>query len=200
MHSNYYIVTYTGSLFKKWYIVQQKSIPDNHVQTSDPRHEHWTCKLIHWCTGSIFQMSFVYPGFPGGASVKSLPANARDARDTGSTPGSGRSPGGEDGNPLQYSCLENPMDWGAWQATAHRVAKSQTWLKWLRMHTCFVYPLFNCCWPAKKTEVQHDIHCELWTQELNWNHSVYQIYFSEAFHFLLLNILYLIILITHCSI
>ena len=132
--------------------------------------------------------------------VKSLPANAGDARDTGSIPGSVRSPGGKDGNPLQYSCLEKPTDWGAWQATAHRVANSQTWLKWLRMHTCFVYPLFNCCWPARKTEVQHDIHCELWTQELNWNGSVYQIYFYEAVHFLLLNILYLIILFTHCSI
>ena len=42
-----------------------------------------------------------------------------------------RSPGGEHGNPLQYSCLENPMDRGAWQSTVHRVAKSQAWLKWL---------------------------------------------------------------------
>ena len=46
------------------------------------------------------------------------------ARDAGSIPGSGRSPGG-DGNPLQYSCLENPMDRGAWRATVHGVAKSQ---------------------------------------------------------------------------
>ena len=46
--------------------------------------------------------------------VKNLPANARDARDVGSIPGSGRSPGGGNSNPLQYSCLENPMDRGAW--------------------------------------------------------------------------------------
>ena len=44
-------------------------------------------------------------------------------------PGSGRSPGGAHGNPLQYSCLENPLDRGAWRATAHGVAESQTWLK-----------------------------------------------------------------------
>ena len=59
--------------------------------------------------------------------VKNLSANAGDVRDTGSIPGSGRSPGGGHGNPLQYSCLENtPMDRGAWRAMVHRVAKSQT--------------------------------------------------------------------------
>ena len=56
--------------------------------------------------------------------VKNPPASARDARDLGLTPGLGRSPGGGNGNLLQYSCLENPMDRGAWQATVHRVAKS----------------------------------------------------------------------------
>ena len=58
--------------------------------------------------------------------VKNLPANAGDARDAGSIPGSGRSPGEGNGNPLQYSCLGNPMDRGAWQATVHGVTKSQT--------------------------------------------------------------------------
>ena len=60
--------------------------------------------------------------------LKNPLANAGDARDTGSIPGSGRSLGGGNGNPLQYSCLENPMDRGAWWATVHRVAKSQTQL------------------------------------------------------------------------
>ena len=55
--------------------------------------------------------------------VKNLPANAGDIRDLGSIPGSGRSPGGGHGNPLQYSCLENSMDRGAWQAMVHRVNK-----------------------------------------------------------------------------
>ena len=65
-------------------------------------------------------------GFPGGLVVKNLPANARDIRDADSIPGLGRSPGEGNGNPLQYSYLENPMDRGTWQATVHVVAKSQT--------------------------------------------------------------------------
>ena len=58
--------------------------------------------------------------------VKNSLANAEDIKDMGSVPGLGRSPGGGHGNPLQYSCLENPMDRGAWQATFYRVAKSWT--------------------------------------------------------------------------
>ena len=62
-------------------------------------------------------------GFPGASVVKNLPANAGDA---GSIPSLGRSPGGGSGNPLQYSCLGNAMDKGAWRAINHGVAKSQT--------------------------------------------------------------------------
>ena len=58
--------------------------------------------------------------------VKKPPANAGDITDTGSIPGSERSPGGGHDNPVQYSCLENPKDRGAWRATAHRVAESDT--------------------------------------------------------------------------
>ena len=61
--------------------------------------------------------------------VKNPPANARDIRDAGSIPGLGRFPAGGHGNPLQHSCLENPMDRGAWRATVHRVPKSQTKVK-----------------------------------------------------------------------
>ena len=57
--------------------------------------------------------------------VKNLPANSGDIRNAGSTPGWGRSPGGGHRNPFQYSCLENPMDKGAWRATVHIIAKSQ---------------------------------------------------------------------------
>ena len=64
-------------------------------------------------------------------AVKNLPANAGDIRDTGLIPGLGRSPVEENGNPLQYSCLENPMDRGAWCTVVHGVAKSQTPLKQL---------------------------------------------------------------------
>ena len=65
--------------------------------------------------------------------VKKPPANAGYVRDTGSTPRSGRSPGGEHGNPLQCPCLENPMDRGAWRAAVHGVTKSQTGLKRLSL-------------------------------------------------------------------
>ena len=62
-------------------------------------------------------------GFPGGSVVKNLPANARDIRDADSIPGLGRSPREGNGNPLQYSYPENPMDRGTWQATVHKVTK-----------------------------------------------------------------------------
>ena len=65
-------------------------------------------------------------GFPRGSVVKNLPDNAEDAGDEGSVSGLGRSPGGGNVNPLQYSCLENSVDRDAWQATVHGVAKSQT--------------------------------------------------------------------------
>ena len=67
-------------------------------------------------------------GFRGGASgkEKNPPANADDLRDAGWIPGTGRSPGGGPGNPLQYSCLENPVDRGAWQVIVHSVTESDT--------------------------------------------------------------------------
>ena len=63
--------------------------------------------------------------------VKNLPANSGDVSASESIPGSGRSYGGGHGNPLEYSCLENPMDRGAWWAMVHRIAKSWTQLKQL---------------------------------------------------------------------
>ena len=62
-------------------------------------------------------------GFPGGSVIKNLPANAGDAGDMDSIPGLGKLPGEGNGSPLEYSCLENPMDRGAWWATVHEVAK-----------------------------------------------------------------------------
>ena len=73
--------------------------------------------------------------------VKNPPANAGDIRDMGSIPGSGKTPGGGHGNPLQYSCLENPMDRGTWQAIVYRVAKS--W-KRLSMHSCWLVYISFC--------------------------------------------------------
>ena len=73
-------------------------------------------------------------GFQGNSDGKESACNAGEAGVVGSIPRSGRSPGGGHGNPLQYSCLENPMDKGAWWAVVHRVTKSWTQLKQLRMH------------------------------------------------------------------
>ena len=77
------------------------------------------------CMNSMRWAIFI-TGFPGMLVVKNLSANAGDIRDVGSIPGLGRSPGGGHGNPLQYSCLENPTDRGAWQATVHRVTELDT--------------------------------------------------------------------------
>ena len=68
---------------------------------------------------------YVYMGFPGGSVVKNPPAKTGDAGDMGLIPGLGRFPGGN-GNPLQYSCLENPLDRGVWKATVHEVSKNWT--------------------------------------------------------------------------
>ena len=64
--------------------------------------------------------------FPGGSVVKNPPANAGDARNAGLIPGLGKAPGGGHGNPLQFSCLGNPMDRGAWQATVHGTEHTHT--------------------------------------------------------------------------
>ena len=88
----------------------------SHLQGfSQPRD--WTqVSTLHWASQVVLV-------------VKNPPDNAGDIRDPGSIPGLGRSPGEVHGNP-QYSCLENPVDRGAWQATVHRVTQSWTWLKW----------------------------------------------------------------------
>ena len=78
------------------------------------------CMNIH---KRIYIFFFLKEVFPGGSEVK---ASACNMGDPGSIPGSGRSPGEGNGNPLQYSCLENSMDRGAWWATVHGVAKSRT--------------------------------------------------------------------------
>ena len=74
----------------------------------------------HYDCNSLLTMM----GFPGSSAGKESACNAGDAGNTGSIPGSGRSPGGGQGNPLQHSCLENPMNREAWWATVHRGAES----------------------------------------------------------------------------
>ena len=85
---------------------------------------------------------FVLLGFPVGSEVK---VSACNAGDTGLIPGLGRSLGEGNGNPLQYSCLENPMDRGAWWATVHRVAKSQTQLSDFTFTFTFSFVLYKFC-------------------------------------------------------
>ena len=77
-------------------------------------------------SSSLFSLVYGQRTFQVTVVVKNPPASAGDARDTGSVPGSGRSPGIGNGNPLQYSCLENSMDRGAWWATVHGAAESRT--------------------------------------------------------------------------
>ena len=74
-------------------------------------------------------------GFPDGSVVKNPPARAGDTGDVGWIPGSGRSPGGGNGNPLQYSCLENPMDRGDLQAKVHEEAELDTNERLTHTHT-----------------------------------------------------------------
>ena len=104
---------------------------------------------------SVFKtICFILPsilgGFPGGSEVKVSACIVGDLR---LIPGSGRSPGEGNGNPLQYSCLENPMDGGALWATVHGVAKSQTWLSCSVIYSAkifwsLVFPnvCFMCWW------------------------------------------------------
>ena len=114
------------------------------VQVSSP-HLIYSKWILQFCLNSWIRHTTLialllnswlkpYWGFPGSSVVKNLPANAGDEGDTGSILESERSSGGENGNPLQFSCLENPMDRGAWWATVHGVTKSQTWLSdWAHM-------------------------------------------------------------------
>ena len=90
-------------------------------------HTHiYICLCIYkW----VFQVALV---------VKNLSANEGDVKEAGSIPELGRSPGEGNGNPLQHSCLENPMDRGTWRAALHGISQSQTRLKQLSMHS-YIY-------------------------------------------------------------
>ena len=107
------------------------------------------CEIISLWIWFIY-ISMLVRGFPGGTRGKNLPANAGDIRDTSSVSGLGRSPGGRHGSPLQYSCLENPMDRGACWTTVHGVAKSWTQLSdWAVTQPCWlmILNIFShiCC-------------------------------------------------------
>ena len=98
--------------------------------------------------------------------VKNPLANAGNIRDIGSIPGSRRSPGEGHENPLLYSCLENPMDRGAWRATVHGIAKSQTRLKWPRCtHARFVIPFLPRSKHLFNFKVVVTVHSDFGVQE-----------------------------------
>ena len=90
------------------------------MKVGDKERLHVTYILFLAPSKAALETGRSIPDFPGGPVIKNSPANTGDARDTGSIPASGRSPGSGNGNPLQYSCLESPMDRGAWQATVYR--------------------------------------------------------------------------------
>ena len=96
-------------------------------------------------------------GSSGGSVVKNPPASGRDAGNVGLISGSGRSPGGGNGNPLQYSCLGNPMDRGAWQLESRR-SQSRAWLtNWACMHALQSLP------PGSSAEITHHISHGEWS-------------------------------------
>ena len=115
-------------------------------------HCGWESKLLRplrktlWKFLKKLKIELPYdPAFPGASQValdiNNLPANVGDERDKGLIPRSKRSPAGEHGNKLQYSCLENLMDRGAYGSTVHKVARSWTQMKQLLMHTCNCNPI-----------------------------------------------------------
>ena len=95
----------------------------------------------------LFYFIIYNQGFLDGSVVKKSTCNVADTGDLASIPGLGRSPGEGNGNPFQYSCLENSMDRGAWRATGHRVTKSQTQM---RMHALDILQLFQNLTKYKK--------------------------------------------------
>ena len=115
---------------------------------------HWhNLSKVYLCYGRcqnvpLFLMSFhlcIYIGIPPGSDGK---VSACNTRDPGSIPGSGRSPGEGNGNPLQYSCLENSMDGGAWWATVHGAAESPKWLSDFTFTFCLSIHLLLDIWVA----------------------------------------------------
>ena len=105
--------------------------------------------------------------------VKNLPANSGEPGHTDSIPGSGRSPGGRHGNPLQYSYLKHGMNQAAWQITVHRVAKSWTWLKLLYTNSRIPFDNFHP-FPPPSTPAPGNYHSLLCLYKFGFLDSTYK--------------------------
>ena len=103
--------------------------------------------IVHAVAKSQTRLSDLHKGFPGGGSGKEPTRRCRRCKRHGFDSWVRKIPRRRDGNPLQYSCLENPMDIGAWQATVHRVTQNRTQLKRLNTHTQQVSLLLKVYWP-----------------------------------------------------
>ena len=133
-------------------------------------------------TASFARLPSASRGSPGGTSGKEPPYHGRRLKDVDLISGSGRSPGGGHGNPLQFSCLKNPMDRGAWWITVHGVTKSRTCLKQLSTHASVWWLLRACRWcllhpgnlrtflysQSSQGESAWYVLCNLWTSIKNW--------------------------------
>ena len=135
--------TYSFLRNKKIWNVQDPP-KENHASYESHKGylDKWSCTMS---PEEILQnpKDVIFP-FPHGAVVKNLPVSAGEAKGIGSIPGSWRSPGGGNGNSLQYSCLENSMGRGTRQATAHGVAKSQTQLSTHSIQCLVTLSIFSC--------------------------------------------------------
>ena len=109
-------------LLDKAFVLQQIQML---VKSNSFQIMNWKCRYTGGAPLGV-SASYIHWASQVVLAVKNLPASPGDVRDAGSILGSGRSPGGGHGNPLQYSCLENPVDRGAWRATVYRVSKSRT--------------------------------------------------------------------------
>ena len=116
-----------GTLYRHTWALFQQEVPllQQPLQAIPLVPNGRVAVLTRGCHPRLYLVD-IKPSFPGSTVVKSPPAKGQDSRDTGLIPGSGRSPGEGNGYPLWYSCLGNPMDREAWQATVHGFTKSWT--------------------------------------------------------------------------
>ena len=118
---------YNGILLshkKMWIWVSCSEVDESRAHYTEWSKSERKPNIVYWCI-YMESIKMALMNLFGSTVVKNLPASSGDVRDVGLIPGSGRSPGVGNGNLLQYSCLENPMDGGAWRATVHWVSTAQ---------------------------------------------------------------------------